>query len=86
MILLISLLGFGLGPALSGWLSEFVVGEERLRTAVAIVIIGGMAITLFMLLIVQGRLRDYTATRERHAAPDIRLVVPADRVVQNAIR
>lgn len=68
MILLISLLGFGLGPALSGWLSEFVFGEDRLRLAVSIVIIAGMGITLAMLLVLRVPLRDYTAAREARAA------------------
>ena len=68
MILIISILGFGLGPALSGWLSEYVFGEQQLRTAVSIVLIGGMTITLLMLLVVQRPLRDYTAAREERSA------------------
>ena len=68
MILLISLLGFGLGPALSGWLSEYVVGEDQIRIAVAAVIIGGMAVTLTLLLVAQKPLQRYTAERMKEAS------------------
>lgn len=47
----ISILGFALGPALVGWLSEFVFGEERLGDAMRLVATLAMAatFTLFFL-------------------------------------
>ena len=58
-ILVISLLGFALGPSLSGWLSEYVFGEARLGLAVSIVIVTAMTITVALLAMVRVPLRDY---------------------------
>ena len=51
LILSISLLGFGAGPAMVGWLSEFVVGADRLGTAIAIVMSGALCVTLVIVLL-----------------------------------
>jgi MFS family permease len=47
----ISILGFALGPALVGWLSEFVFGEERLGEAMRLVATVSMAITFTLFLL-----------------------------------
>jgi MFS family permease len=58
-ILTISLLGFTAGPALVGWLSEYVFGEANLGTALKLVISGAMAGTLLFLLLLRPRLLGY---------------------------
>jgi MFS family permease len=58
-ILTISLLGFTAGPALVGWLSEYVFGEANLGTALKLVISGAMAGTLLFLLLLRPRLLAY---------------------------
>jgi MFS family permease len=58
-ILTVSLIGFTLGPALVGWLSQYVFGEARLGDALQLVITVAMALTLAMLLALRGRLLAY---------------------------
>jgi MFS family permease len=50
----ISIIGFAIGPALVGWLSEFVFGEARLGDAMRIVTTLSMAVT-FVLLVLARR-------------------------------
>lgn len=50
-ILSISILGFAIGPAIVGWLSEYVVGEARLGEAMQWTATGGAAITFVLLLL-----------------------------------
>jgi len=47
----ISILGFALGPALVGWLSEFVYGEERLGEAMRLVATASMAVTFLLFVL-----------------------------------
>jgi MFS family permease len=58
-ILTVSLIGFTLGPALVGWLSQYVFGEARLGDALQLVITSAMALTLVMLVALRGRLLAY---------------------------
>jgi MFS family permease len=58
-IFVISVIGFTLGPALVGWLSQYVFGEARLGDALQLVITGAMALTLLMLLALRERLVGY---------------------------
>lgn len=58
-ILTVSLIGFTLGPALVGWLSQYVFGEARLGDALQLVITGAMVLTLLLLLSLRARLRHY---------------------------
>jgi len=44
----ISIIGFAIGPALVGWLSEYVFGEERLGEAMQIVATSAMAVTFVL--------------------------------------
>ena len=67
-ILVISLLGFSLGPATSGWLSEYVFGEDRLALAVSIVIVTAMSITVALMVMVRRPLGDYVAARANDGA------------------
>jgi MFS family permease len=62
-IFVISVIGFTLGPALVGWLSQYVFGEARLGDALQIVITGAMALTLVMLVALRGRLLGYLSAR-----------------------
>lgn len=60
-ILVINLLGFTVGPALVGWLSEFVFGEARLGDAMQLVIAGAMAGTLVCMVLLRPRLNAHLA-------------------------
>ncbi len=60
-ILTISLLGFTLGPALVGWLSEFVFGEARLGDALQLVMVAAMAGTLACMILLRPRLAAHLA-------------------------
>jgi MFS family permease len=64
MILTISVIGFAGGPALVGWISEYVVGEARLGLAMQLVTSGAMAVTLVMLIALRGRFSAYVASSE----------------------
>ncbi|MEQ1495776.1 MAG: MFS transporter [Novosphingobium sp.] len=64
MILVISVIGFSGGPALVGWLSEYVVGEARLGLALQLVTTGSMAVTLVLLLLLRGRLVAFIESRD----------------------
>ena len=48
LILVISIVGFALAPALVGWLSEFVFGEARLGLAMQLVSTVSLALTLVL--------------------------------------
>jgi MFS family permease len=63
-ILSVSVIGFTLGPALVGWLSQYVFGEARLGDALRLVITGAMAATLVMLLALRGRLLAFLTGQE----------------------
>jgi MFS family permease len=62
-IFAVSVIGFTLGPALVGWLSQYVFGEARLGDALQLVITGAMALTLLMLVALRGRLLAYLSAR-----------------------
>ena len=65
MVLILSIFGFGFGPAVAGWLSEYVVGEENLGVAVSTVIIGAMIATFVLLVLVRRRFVVYNENVER---------------------
>ena len=60
----ISILGFAIGPAIVGWLSEYVVGEARLGEAMQWTATGGAAITFVLLLLSRKPLLDAMARQE----------------------
>ncbi|MEL1251067.1 MFS transporter [Aurantiacibacter gilvus] len=61
----ISIIGFGLGPALVGWLSEFVFGEARLGEAMRLVATLSMVATFVLFVIARKPLlRAMQATGE----------------------
>jgi len=60
LILVISVLGFTLGPAIVGALSQFVLGEAQLETALRYVITGAMLGTLMTLIAIRPRLTAFT--------------------------
>jgi MFS family permease len=62
-ILSVSIFGFTLGPALAGWLSQYVFGETNLGRAIQIVIMGSMVFSVLLLLVLRPRLVDYLADR-----------------------
>ena len=64
MVLMISIFGFGIGPAVGGWLSEYVVGEENLGIAVSSVIMGAMVLTFLLLVLVRAPLAELTRQKE----------------------
>ncbi len=63
-ILSVSLFGFTLGPALVGWLSQYVFGEAHLGSAIQLVILGSMVVSLLLLLLLRPRLLSYLESRE----------------------
>ncbi len=63
-ILTISIIGFSGGPALVGWLSQYVVGEARLGLALQLVTTGAMVLTLALLWALRARLLAYVEARE----------------------
>lgn len=67
-IFAISVIGFTGGPALVGWLSEYVYGEAHLGTALRLVITGAMISSLLLLLLVRPRFLTYLERREAQAA------------------
>jgi MFS family permease len=62
-ILSVSIFGFTLGPALAGWLSQYVFGEANLGSAIQIVIMGSMVVSVGLLLMLRPRLVAYLDTR-----------------------
>ena len=52
----ISVIGFAIGPALVGWLSQYVFGEDNLGEAMRIVCTGSMALTFALLLMARAPL------------------------------
>jgi MFS family permease len=66
-ILTISIIGFSGGPALVGWLSQYVVGEARLGLALQLVTTGAMVLTLALLWALRARLLAYVEAREAAA-------------------
>jgi MFS family permease len=68
-ILVISIIGFTGGPALVGWLSEYVFGEAKLGMALKTVIAGAMSISLIFLLLLRPRLLTYLEAQKRVSAP-----------------
>jgi MFS family permease len=60
-ILTVSLIGFTLGPALVGALSEYVFGEARLGTAIQLVLTGAMVFSLLLMLALRPRLARHLA-------------------------
>jgi MFS family permease len=67
-IFVISVIGFTGGPALVGWLSEYVFGEANLGQALRLVISGAMAISLVLLILVQPRFLAFLERRDAQAA------------------
>ena len=67
-IFVISVIGFTGGPAIVGWLSEYVFGEAQLGAALRLVIAGAMAISLILLMFLRPRFNDYLDHRDAHAA------------------
>jgi MFS family permease len=67
-IFVISVIGFTCGPAIVGWLSEYIFGESNLGTALRLVISGAMAISLLLLIVVRPRFLAYVERRETQAA------------------
>jgi MFS family permease len=63
-ILSVSIFGFTLGPALAGWLSQYVFGEANLGRAVQVVIMGSMTTALVLLLLLRPRLLAYLERRD----------------------
>jgi MFS family permease len=59
LILIISVIGFTLGPALVGALSQYALGEARLGMALQYVVTGAMALTLMSLFALRPRLATY---------------------------
>lgn len=53
------MIGFTSGPALVGALSQYVLGEADLGTALQFVMAGAMVLTLLTLLILRPRLAAY---------------------------
>jgi MFS family permease len=53
MILSISIIGFALSPALVGWLSEYVFGEQNLALAMQLVSTGACVGTLVLMLLLR---------------------------------
>jgi MFS family permease len=62
-ILSVSIFGFTLGPALAGWLSQYVFGEANLGRAIQIVIMGSMVVSVGLLLMLRPRLVAYLDNR-----------------------
>lgn len=56
-ILVISIIGFTAGPALVGWISEYVVGEAYLGKALQFVVAGSMAASFLLMLLLRPRLK-----------------------------
>jgi MFS family permease len=63
-ILSVSVFGFTLGPALAGWLSQYVFGEANLGSAVQLVIVGSMVVSLGLLLVLRPRLLRYLEAKD----------------------
>lgn len=63
LILVISVIGFTSGPALVGALSQYVLGEENLGTALKYVVTGSMALTFLTLVALRPRLAAYLDQR-----------------------
>jgi MFS family permease len=63
-ILSVSVFGFTLGPALVGWLSQYVLGEANLGSAVQLVMMGSMAISVVLLLLLRPRMLVYLESRD----------------------
>lgn len=59
LVLAVSLIGFTLGPALVGWLSEYVLGEHNLGMAMLAVILSAFVVGLVMLVALLGPARRY---------------------------
>lgn len=64
LIFSISIIGFAIGPALVGWLSEFVFGEARLGTAMQLVTTISLAITFVLFFLARKPLLDCMARKE----------------------
>ena len=61
LIFSISVIGFAIGPAIVGWLSEYALGEARLGQAMQIVCTAAMAITVVLYWLARGPLRNAMA-------------------------
>ena len=64
LIFSISIIGFAIGPALVGWLSEFVLGEARLGEAMQWTATAAMAVTLVLFWFARRPLLDAMARQE----------------------
>ncbi|MCP3729898.1 MFS transporter [Sphingomonas sp. MG17] len=64
MIFAISIIGFAGGPALVGWLSEYVVGEGRLGLAMQIVATSALALNLVLVIATRGPLLRFMSAQQ----------------------
>jgi len=64
MIFAISIIGFAGGPALVGWLSEYVVGEARLGLAMQIVATSALVLNLVLVLATRAPLLRYMTDQD----------------------
>jgi MFS family permease len=79
-IFVISVIGFTGGPAVVGWLSQYVFGEAQLGAALRLVIAGAMAMSLLLLILVRPRFLAYVglaAVRNHRSAIDDQ-IMPVD--------
>lgn len=60
----ISIIGFAIGPALVGWLSEYVLGEARLGEAMRIVATVAMALTTLLFFLARKPLLEAMQARQ----------------------
>jgi MFS family permease len=67
-IFVISVIGFTLGPALVGWLSQYVYGADRLGDALQLVITCAMAASFILLALVRLRFLAYLQHRATELA------------------
>lgn len=67
MIFAISIVGFAIGPALVGWLSEHVFGEDRLGLAMQLVTTIAMAVTFVIVVATRRPLLAYMEARQATA-------------------
>lgn len=64
LILVISIVGFALAPALVGWLSEFAFGEAQLGLAMQLVSTGSLALTLVLYVAARRPLLAFMQARQ----------------------
>jgi len=68
-ILTVTVIGMSGGPAVVGWLSEYVFGEDRLGAAISVVLVVGLVLSLAIFLAGRGRIRDAIKTASGELVP-----------------